>query len=83
MGLLLVGLLLVIIFHVVFAQNAVASERRKWDQELMQRRAAEQSRINEWENQFLARQHQETARRDEWEVGNKNLCNAIQSSSQG
>jgi hypothetical protein len=42
-------------------------ERQIWEQELVRRRVAEQSRINEWEDQFLARQHQEMVRQDEWE----------------
>ncbi|KIM74485.1 hypothetical protein PILCRDRAFT_79991 [Piloderma croceum F 1598] len=50
-----------------YVLSGVPRERRKWEQELMQRRVAEQLRIDDWENQFLARQHEEMVRQDEWE----------------
>lgn len=50
-----------------YVLSGVPRERRKWEQELMQRRAAEQSRIYDWEDRFLARQRDEMARQDEWE----------------
>jgi hypothetical protein len=62
-------LILVSLFAIFgpYVLSGVPRERRKWEQELMRRRAAEQSRIDDWEARYIARQHEEMVRQDEWE----------------
>jgi ribosomal protein L14E/L6E/L27E len=68
-------LILVSLFAIFgpYVLSGVPRERRKWEQELMRRRAAEQSRIDDWEARYIARQHEEMVRQDEWERSQKNI----------
>jgi len=65
-ALIVFAFILFLIFWGPYLNSGIATERRKWERELRERRLQEQLREKEWEGQMRARELEERRKQVEW-----------------